>query len=264
MRGKKDFLYMTDWGLEKDFLHSSRKNMWNNDYFEFLAKCVWKIDKPVRIIDFGCGYGFLAQMLLPLIPGGSIYKGIDISEELIKDANILFANCQEVSFELADLNEYVPTEEYDIAICQSVLRHLPNPENILKKMVDSVKENGLVICIEPSRRLENAGIYVDSNAFDPFEHDDFLRQKWTSENKSGGRDYQIGVKIPNHMSKLGLKDVGVRINDYVDYIGTINDKEESAPKEVTRFLKDHNIDDKYPGADGFLAARCHVISYGYK
>lgn len=43
-------MYMTDWGLEKDFLHSSRKNMWNNDYFEFLVKCVWKIDKPVRII----------------------------------------------------------------------------------------------------------------------------------------------------------------------------------------------------------------------
>ena len=54
------------------------------------------------------------------------------------------------------------------------------------------------------------------------------------------------------------------INDYVDYIGTINDKEESAPKEVTRFLKDHNVDNKYLGADGFLAARCHVISYGYK
>ena len=66
------------------------------------------------------------------------------------------------------------------------------------------------------------------------------------------------------MSKMGLKDVGVRINDYVDYIGTINDKEESAPKEVTRFLKDHNVDNKYLGADGFLAARCHVISYGYK
>lgn len=46
---------------------------------------------------------------------------------------------------VVDLNEYVPTEEYDIAICQSVLRHLSNPENILKKMVDSVKENGLVI-----------------------------------------------------------------------------------------------------------------------
>ena len=255
---------MTDWGLEKGFLHSSRKNMWNKDYFEFLVKCVWKIDKPVKIIDFGCGYGFLAQMLLPLIPGGSSYKGIDISEELIKDANIQFANCQEVSFEVADLNEYEPSADYDVAICQSVLRHLSNPEDILKKMVNSVNENGLVICIEPSRRLENAGIYVASYAFDPFEHDDDLRQKWTSEKESGGRDYQIGVKIPNLMSKMGLKDVGVRINDYVDYIGTINDKEESAPKEVTRFLKVHNVDNKYLGADGFLAARCHVISYGYK
>lgn len=45
---------------------------------------------------------------------------------------------------VVDLNEYVPTEEYDIAICQSVLRHLSNPENILKKMVDSVKENGMI------------------------------------------------------------------------------------------------------------------------
>ena len=255
---------MTDWGLEKDFLHSSRKNMWNNDYFEFLVKCVWKINKPVRIIDFGCGYGFLAQMLLPLIPSGSSYKGIDISKELIKDANLQFANCQEVSFEVADLNEYEPSADYDVAICQSVLRHLSNPEDILKKMVNSVNENGLVICIEPSRRLENAGIYVDSYSFDPFEHDDDLRQKWTSEKESGGRDYQIGVKIPDLMSKLGLKDVGVRINDYVDYIRTINGNEESSGIEVTRFLKDHNVDGKYFESEGFLAARCHVISYGYK
>ncbi len=76
-----------------------------------------------------------------------------------------------------------------------MLRHLSNPEDILKKMVVSVKENGLVICIEPSRRLENAGIYVDSNAFNPFEYDDFLRQKWTSEKESGGRDYQIGFDV---------------------------------------------------------------------
>ena len=50
----------TDWGLKKEYLHSTRKNLWNNDYFEFLVKGVWKIDKPVRIIDFGCGYGYLA------------------------------------------------------------------------------------------------------------------------------------------------------------------------------------------------------------
>ena len=40
-----------DWGSEKVYLHSTRQNLWNNDYFEFLVKCVWKIDKPVKIID---------------------------------------------------------------------------------------------------------------------------------------------------------------------------------------------------------------------
>ena len=43
---------MKDWGKEKDYLTSTRQHMWNDDYFEFLVKFVWKIDKPVKIIDF--------------------------------------------------------------------------------------------------------------------------------------------------------------------------------------------------------------------
>ena len=39
-----------DWGMEKSYLYSTRQHLWNNDYFEFLVKYVWKIDKPVRII----------------------------------------------------------------------------------------------------------------------------------------------------------------------------------------------------------------------
>ena len=91
-----------DWGLEKVYLHSTRQNLWNNDYFEFLVKCVWKIDKPVKIIDFGCGYGFLAQMLLPLVPKESLYKGVDISENLIDEAREIFSGSKEVCFEVAD------------------------------------------------------------------------------------------------------------------------------------------------------------------
>jgi len=75
---------MRDWGKESEYLHSTRRHLWNNDYFEFLVKCVWKIDKPVKIIDFGCGYGYLAQLFLSIIPKGSTYKGIDISEQLIE------------------------------------------------------------------------------------------------------------------------------------------------------------------------------------
>lgn len=250
-----------DWGSEKVYLHSTRQNLWNNDYYEFLVKCVWKIDKPVKIIDFGCGYGFLAQMLLPLVPKESLYKGVDISENLIDEAREIFSGSKEVCFEVADLNEYEPDAEYDIAICQAVLRHVTKSEDIMKKMIGAVKENGLVICIEPSRRMENAGIYIDNRIYNPFENDDFLKQRWLSEEQFGGRDYQIGMKAPVFMEKLGLKNIGVRINDYVDFVSAGTDDFESEQK---RFMIDHGVDEKYAGSNGYLAARCHVISYGYK
>ena len=251
----------TDWGLKKKYLHSTRQNLWNNDYFEFLVKCVWKINKPVRIIDFGCGYGYLAQMLLPLVPKGSIYKGVDISEDLIGEAREIFSGSNEVCFEVADLHEYEPDAKYDIAICQAVLRHLTKPEDIVKKMIGAVKENGLVICIEPSRRLENAGLFVDNSSYDPFENDDFLKQRWLSEEQSGDRDYQVGVRVPVFMKKMGLKNIGVRINDYVDFVSSGTEAYES---EQRRFIIDHGVDEKYADSNGYLAARCHVISYGYK
>ena len=52
--------------------------MWNDDYMEFLIEKVWKINNPVDLIDFGCGIGFMGLMLLPLLPKGSTYTGIDI------------------------------------------------------------------------------------------------------------------------------------------------------------------------------------------
>ncbi|WP_458459641.1 hypothetical protein [Pseudobutyrivibrio sp.] len=41
-----------DWGMEKSYLHSTRQHLWNNDYFEFLVKYVWKIDKPIEKLRF--------------------------------------------------------------------------------------------------------------------------------------------------------------------------------------------------------------------
>ena len=32
----------------------------NDDYLEFLVKKVWKFDRPVKMLDCACGYGYLA------------------------------------------------------------------------------------------------------------------------------------------------------------------------------------------------------------
>ena len=69
------------------------------------------------------------------------------------------------------------------------------------------------------------------------------------------------IETPVFMEKLGLKNVGVRINDYVDFVSAGTDAFES---EQRRFMIDHGVDEKYADSNGYLAARCHVISFGYK
>lgn len=254
---------MKDWNKEVGYLENTRKRMWNDDYFEFLVKHVWKIDHPVNILDVGCGYGDLGKRLLPIIPGGSSYKGIDIAEDLIEKAREDFKVTKyDTDFEVKNLLEYEPIEIYDIVICQSVLRHIPEVKEVLKKMIASVVSGGLVICIEPSRKMENAGLYIDDKDFDIFENDEFLKERWQQEYSNGGRDFLVGMKIPGYMAEMGLRNVSVRVNDYVDFIsksGTENYKESK-----DAFMQNCGIDNKYNDATSYLSARCHLISFGVK
>jgi 16S rRNA G1207 methylase RsmC len=97
------------WDTKIDYLKNTRQQFWNDDYFEFLVKCVWKLNNPINIIDFGCGYGYLGIKLLPLLPQGSTYTGIDLGEELLKAAEKLFKNSPyQSSFIRANLVDYIP------------------------------------------------------------------------------------------------------------------------------------------------------------
>ncbi|NGZ76627.1 class I SAM-dependent methyltransferase [Saccharibacillus alkalitolerans] len=65
------------WNSRIEYLKASRGSIWNDDYLEFLVQRVWKIDRPARIVDFGCGLGFMGALLLSALPAGSSYTGID-------------------------------------------------------------------------------------------------------------------------------------------------------------------------------------------
>lgn len=254
---------MKDWNKELDYLQSTRQKMWNDDYFEFLVRKVWKINRPVSILDFGCGYGDLGLRLLPLVPDGSSYTGVDIADELINKARDIFKTSRYVTkFEVADLLQYEPVEKYDVVICQSVLRHISKAKEVLEKMVASAKKDGLVICIEPSRRMENAGLYIDAPGYDVFGNDQFLKQKWMTEAENGGRDFLIGMKMPGYMIELGLKNVDVRVNDYVEHISKASTYDFTIQR--TAFIQNYGISEDNDDGESYLSARCHLISYGEK
>jgi SAM-dependent methyltransferase len=217
----------TSWNEKLDFLKAVRTGWFNNDYIEFLIERVWKINRAVNIIDFGCGFGYVGLLLLPVLPKGSTYTGIDISEILIEDAEKTFANLEySTKFVKADLNDYEPKENYDIAISQAVLRHIPNAKNILEKMIQSVVKGGLVICMEGDLEIEKAGQYFHGFDYTELGMPSLYRKMYKKELADGGRDYRFAIKIPIFMQELGLNNVGVRMNDSVKFVNPYGDKEE--------------------------------------
>lgn len=61
------------WDNQIEYLRNTRGLYYNDDYLKFLVESVWKINKPVNIVDYGCGFGYLGLKLLPLLPDGWIY-----------------------------------------------------------------------------------------------------------------------------------------------------------------------------------------------
>ena len=208
----------TYWDGKIDYLRDSRKNLWNPDYFSFLVERVWKIDKPVRVVDFGCGMGYLGSVLLPLLPEGSTYTGLEIGTQLLERARAAFSDAPwKTEFIEQDLTKYVPVENYDIAICQCVLVHIPTPAAVLKKMVQSVVPGGRVICIEPNWAFTNMGVYRHGMEVYSYEDAGTHQKLHDLSIQRDAVDRYVGIKIPAILHDLGMKNIDIRINDKANF-----------------------------------------------
>ena len=251
----------TLWEKNSEWLRDSRKNLWNPEYFELLVKQVWKIDKPVKIVDFGCGIGYLGSILLPLLPEGSVYTGLDISSMLLEEARKIFADSTwETKFIEQDLTQYIPEEKYDIAICQTLLIHVPYPITILEKMVKSVLPGGRVICMEPNWVFTHTGGYRHGR-------EEYLDRDWGFKDtfaralKDDGVDRCIGIKLPAFMHDLGLKNVDMRINDKAG-VGFEDNLHTLREFYTHKGLLPHNTPEKYRESEQYLKE--NIIAENYR
>lgn len=215
--GKRDY-----WGERFSYLERTRKEYWNQDYVQFLTEKVWKIENPVEVLDCGCGYGALGLLLLPLLPEGSAYTGMDFSEELLQKGNRIFAERGyaqggRVSLLEADVLQQPVKKQYDLVISNAVLRHLDEPQAFLEKMIRFAKPGGLVVCMDVNREFECDGFYADGMNYGMLcAHPGFM-DMWQKELEKQGRDYAIAMKLPHLMKKLGLKNVDARMNDRISF-----------------------------------------------
>lgn len=207
------------WNGRLEYLKRTRKTMWNEDYIQFLIDKVWKIDKPITILDCGCGYGALGLLIMPLLPLGSKYVGIDFSEKMIHAAKEIFQDTEyDVRFIHSDIWDYKANKKYDMVISQSILRHVNNGEALLEKMIDFAKVGGIIVSMECNREFEADGMYIDGMDYSKLCQHDGLKKLWHTELEKQNRDYSIAMKIPHYMKKAGLRNVGCRMNDKVTFL----------------------------------------------
>ena len=217
------------WDNQFEYLRNTRELYYNDDYLEFLIKMVWKITTPIRIIDYGCGFGFLGLKLLPMLPEGSTYTGVDKGKELINQAMKLFAHSPyRAEFIQGDIEEIILEDKYDVAMCHAFLLHMTDPKSVIQKMMDSVINGGRVICFETHWINNMSSFYLDGVGQSQVVKLGILQKLYEEDSRRKGKDGNIGSRVPILLSQLGLKNVECRVSDKVNFLDqnvTIETKE---------------------------------------
>ncbi|MED2878994.1 class I SAM-dependent methyltransferase [Bacillus thuringiensis] len=208
-----------DWNSKLAYLKNTRDLYYNSDYVSFLVNSVWKISEPVHVVDYGCGYGYLGLLLMPLLPEGSKYTGIDSGETLLAEARELFRSLPyESEFLEGDDIEIELNDTYDIAICHAFLLHMSSPKTMLQKMIHSVKSGGKIICFEPHWISNMSSYTLDGENQSEIIQLGILQNLFESDTQRSGKDGNIGMKIPIYLSELGVKNIECRVSDKVNFL----------------------------------------------
>lgn len=217
------------WERELDRTKKWKRFYFNDDYLEFLVKKVWHFDHPVHMLDCACGYGYLAEKLFPYLPEGSQYTGFDISEMYLEEAEKNFGSDHPaIRFRKGNILDYQSQETYDLVISQMILTYLPEPEKALDHMISFLKPGGMLVSIDISLPMAEAGVFLadEKEIFQP----DFpnLPRIWERIEKMGEMNWQTGTKMSWLFREMGLHKIDARLSDRVfvyDGKGEENDPE---------------------------------------
>lgn len=240
LKGEKFLSEKTDseefWNQKLEYLLRKGQDSWNKDYLKFLVEQVWKIDKPVHVLDCGCGYGYMGVLLMSFLPESSEYTGIDFSSKLVEQGKkILKENHIKGEIRKQDFLTMEEQEIYDLVICQSVLRHVGDSRPFIKRMLKLAKKGALLVCIDTNRELECAGLYIEGMDYQYLCSHKGADKHWLAEYENGDRDYAAAMRNAYVMQDLGVRDVQVRMNDRVSFVSPLD---ESYQRKRNGFLEE--------------------------
>ncbi len=104
-------------------------------------------DKPIRVLELGCGTGIATSNILERFPNAYI-KCIDISQDMLDMAKVKFALNPNVEFEQDDYTKLNISDNFDVVISFLSMMYLTDDEarkRVFKKVYDILFDNGFFI-----------------------------------------------------------------------------------------------------------------------
>jgi trans-aconitate 2-methyltransferase len=105
-------------------------------YFDLTARVF--ADAPRQVVDLGCGPGNLTATLAERWPGAEVL-GVDSSEEMLAKSGDHAARYANLSFSLADITEWMPSEQTDVVVSNAALQWVPGHRELLPRWLDALR-----------------------------------------------------------------------------------------------------------------------------
>lgn len=129
-----DILLLRTWHVKKELRQWAKQNQ-----------------GMVRILDAGSGFGQYTFWLSGVSPHW-IIEAIDVKEEQIADCTDFFSRIsrKNVSFENADLTEFIRKDAYRLILSVDVMEHIEEDEKVFRNFYASLVPGGMLLVSTPS------------------------------------------------------------------------------------------------------------------
>jgi 2-polyprenyl-3-methyl-5-hydroxy-6-metoxy-1,4-benzoquinol methylase len=116
-------------------------------------ECAREVPGSGKVLDVGCGYGFLANYLSLENPGRQVV-GHDTAGDRIAVAQATVGSRSNIQFVQADARQ-LPEKSFDAVVITDTLHHIPYAEQeaVLKDLFAKLKPGGVLVMRETDKRF---------------------------------------------------------------------------------------------------------------
>ena len=108
------------------------------------------LEKNVKILDLGCGTGYLSSLLADNVGPGGTVVAIDPNKSRLELAQKQYSRPNLVLLEANDVS--LPEDQYDLVFSNYVLHWIENKSAVLKKVLQNLKPGGQFAFIVPEHQ----------------------------------------------------------------------------------------------------------------